>query len=53
MELEGRQKQFRILKKEGLGDLRARMYSKAVPLHAVEAFEGRGSVAPIHSRPRH
>jgi hypothetical protein len=27
--------------------------SKAVPLHAMEAFGGRGGIAPTHSRPRH
>jgi hypothetical protein len=27
--------------------------SKAVPLHAMEALGGRGSIAPTHSRPRH
>jgi hypothetical protein len=27
--------------------------SKAVPLHAMEALEGRGGIAPTHSRPRH
>jgi hypothetical protein len=26
---------------------------KAVPLHAMEALEGRGGIAPTHSRPRH
>jgi hypothetical protein len=26
---------------------------KAVPLHAMEALGGRGSIAPTHSRPRH
>jgi hypothetical protein len=26
---------------------------KAVPLHAMEAFGGRGGTAPTHSRPRH
>jgi hypothetical protein len=26
---------------------------KAVPLHAMEAFGGRGGIAPTHSRPRH
>jgi hypothetical protein len=25
----------------------------AVPLHAMEALEGRGGMAPTHSRPRH
>jgi hypothetical protein len=27
--------------------------SKAVPLHAMDALGGRGSIAPTHSRPRH
>jgi hypothetical protein len=27
--------------------------SKAVPLQAMEALGGRGSIAPTHSRPRH
>jgi hypothetical protein len=27
--------------------------SKAVPLHTTEALEGRGGIAPTHSRPRH
>jgi hypothetical protein len=27
--------------------------SKAVPVHAMEAFRGRGGIAPTHSRPRH
>jgi hypothetical protein len=27
--------------------------SKSVPLHAMEALGGRGSIAPTHSRPRH
>jgi hypothetical protein len=26
---------------------------KAVPLHAIEALGGRGSIAPTHSQPRH
>jgi hypothetical protein len=26
---------------------------KAVPLHAVEALEGTGGIAPTHSRPRY
>jgi hypothetical protein len=26
---------------------------KAIPLHAMEAFGGRGGIAPTHSRPRH
>jgi hypothetical protein len=26
---------------------------KAVPLHAMEALGGRGSIAPTHSRPGH
>jgi hypothetical protein len=26
---------------------------KGVPLHAMEALEGRGSIAPTHSRPQH
>jgi hypothetical protein len=27
--------------------------SEAVPLHFMEALEGRGGIAPTHSRPRH
>jgi hypothetical protein len=27
--------------------------TKAVPLHAMKALGGRGSVAPTHTRPRH
>jgi hypothetical protein len=27
--------------------------AKAVPLHAMEEFGGRGGIAPTHSRPRH
>jgi hypothetical protein len=27
--------------------------SKAVPLHAMKALGGRGSIAPTHSRPQH
>jgi hypothetical protein len=26
---------------------------KAIPLHAMEAFGGRGGIDPTHSRPRH
>jgi hypothetical protein len=26
---------------------------KAIPLHAMEALEGKGGIAPTHSRPRH
>jgi hypothetical protein len=29
------------------------MFSKAVPLHAMEAHGGRGDTAPTHSQPRH
>jgi hypothetical protein len=31
----------------------AKKKGKAVPLHAMEAFGGRGGIAPTHSRPRH
>jgi hypothetical protein len=30
-----------------------RTQAKAVPLYATKAPEGRGSIAPTHSRPRH
>jgi hypothetical protein len=30
----------------------SKIKAKAVPLHATEALEGRGSIAPTHSRPR-
>jgi hypothetical protein len=33
--------------------LPAGMKGKSVPLHVMEAFGGRGSIAPTHSRPRH
>jgi hypothetical protein len=35
--------------------LKLMQYSKGkgVPLHAMEALEGRGDIAPTHSRPRH
>jgi hypothetical protein len=39
-----------------LGALNELLYckkGKAVPLHAMEAFGGRGGIAPTHSRPRH
>jgi hypothetical protein len=32
--------------------LSLRTLSKAVPLHAMEAFGGEGSIAPTHSLPR-
>jgi hypothetical protein len=32
---------------------KSKVKSKAVPLHAMEALEGRGGIAPTHSRPRH
>jgi hypothetical protein len=32
---------------------KSKVKSKAVPLHAIEALGGRGSIAPTHSRPGH
>jgi hypothetical protein len=37
-----------VIDSYGLSELKA----KAVPLHAMEALGGRGSIAPTHSRPR-
>jgi hypothetical protein len=34
-------------------DVKGKKKGKAVPLHAMEAFGGRGDIAPTHSRPRH
>jgi hypothetical protein len=34
-------------------EIKSKVKSKAVPLHAMEALGGRGGIAPTHSRPRH